>query len=187
MYFNSTGPENTRKTAEIAVKTVVERHIGCIIMASNTGASLETLMDEAEKAGFHGQLVCVTHVNGFCENGVNEMSPDIRAGFEARGAKVYTGTHLLSGAERALSRNFQGVYPVEIIAHSLRMFGQGVKVCVEIAVMALDGGIIPYGEPVVAIGGTGSGLDTAVILSPAHASDIFKTRIHEVLCKPDLY
>jgi hypothetical protein len=186
MYFNSTGPEHTRETVEIAVKTAMERRIRLIVMASNTGASLETLMDEAEKAGFYGQLVCITHVNGFHENGVNEMSFDVRAGFEARGVKVYTGTHLLSGAERALSRSFHGVYPVEIIAHSLRMLGQGMKVCVEIAVMALDGGIIPYGEPIIAIGGTGRGADTAVILSPAHAGDIFKTRIHEVLCKPDL-
>jgi hypothetical protein len=186
MYFNSTGPENTQKTAEIAVKTALERHISYIIVASNTGASLETFIDEAEQAGFHGQFVCITHVNGFRKNGVNEMSSDMRAGLEARGITVYTGTHVLSGAERALSRSFEGVYPVEIIAHSLRMLGQGMKVCVEIAVMALDSGIIPYGEPVIAIGGTGRGSDTAVILSPGHAGDIFSTRIHEVLCKPDL-
>jgi hypothetical protein len=47
---------------------------------------------------------------------------------------------VLSGAERAVSRAFNGAYPVEITDYSLRMPGSGVKVAVEIAVMALDGG-----------------------------------------------
>jgi hypothetical protein len=34
------------------------------------------------------------------------------------------------------------------------------------------------------MGGTGKGADTAVVMSPAHASAIFETRIHEILCKP---
>jgi len=64
------------------------------------------------------------------------------------------------------------------------MLGQGVKVCVEISVMALDAGLIPYGEPVIAVGGTGRGADTAVIIKPAHAKDILSTRIQEIICKP---
>jgi hypothetical protein len=100
------------------------------------------------------------------------------------GIKVLTTTHVLSGAERGLSRKFGGTYPVEIMAHTLRMFGQGVKVCVEISVMALDAGLIPYGQPVIAVGGTGEGADTAVILTASHASSILETRIHEIICKP---
>lgn len=52
---------------------------------------------------------------------------------------------------------FHGVYPVEIIAAALRMFGQGTKVCVEVATMAADAGMIPSGEPVIVVGGTGPG------------------------------
>jgi hypothetical protein len=83
-----------------------------------------------------------------------------------------------------LSSKFGGVNPVEIIANALRMFGQGVKVCTEISVMALDSGLIPYGESVVAVAGTGRGADTAVIIKPAHAKDILNTRIQEIICKP---
>lgn len=46
---------------------------------------------------------------------------------------------------------------MEIIANTLRMFGQGVKVCVEVATMALDAGLIPYGEDVIAAGVSGVG------------------------------
>ncbi|MDR3166366.1 MAG: hypothetical protein LBT93_00350 [Treponema sp.] len=184
MYFETEGPGNTEETIRIAVQEGRERQISHIVVASNSGKTAEALAEEAEKRGYPGQLVCVTHVYGFREKGTNELGDEGRRALEARGVKVYTASHVLSGAERGLSRKFHGVYPVEIIAHTLRIFGQGVKVSVEIAVMALDGGLIPYGVPVIGIGGTGGGADTAVILIPAHAGAILETRVREVLCKP---
>jgi hypothetical protein len=184
MYFDTPGRVNTAKTIEIVVAAGVKRNISHIVIASNTGETAEKLTDEAAKAGFTGSLVCVTHVNGFQENGVQEFNEEKRKFLEGRRVRIYTAAHILSGAERALSRKFQGVYPVEIIAHSLRMLGQGMKVCVEISVMALDGGLLPYGKPVIAVGGTVRGADTAVILSPSHGSSLFATQIHEILCKP---
>lgn len=74
--------------------------------------------------------------------------------------------------------------PAQVVAHALRMFGQGTKVCVEIAVMALDAGLIPFGREIIAIGGTGRGADTALVLTPAHSRQFFATWIHEIICKP---
>lgn len=128
--------------------------------------------------------VAVTHVCGFEEKGKNELSDSTRAELLRSGIKVLTTTHVLSGAERGLCRVFRGIYPAEIMANTLRMFGQGVKVCVEIAVMALDAGLIPFGLPVVAVGGTAEGADTAVIIKPSHAANILDTFISEILCKP---
>jgi hypothetical protein len=186
MYFEHPGPENTGETIRIAVEEALKRKIGHIVAASNAGKTAFALGDEAARAGYGGHLICVSHVNGFREKGVNELSAGDRRRLEERGLGVYTATHVLSGAERGISRIFQGAYPVEIIAHTLRMLGQGLKVCVEISVMALDGGLLPFGQPVIALGGTGGGADTAAILTPAHASGIFETRIHEILCKPRL-
>jgi hypothetical protein len=64
------------------------------------------------------------------------------------------------------------------------MFSQGVKVCVEIAVMALDSGLVPPGEKVIAIGGTGRGADTALVVVPAHSQNFLETRILELICMP---
>ncbi|NLZ38638.1 MAG: hypothetical protein GX893_03415, partial [Firmicutes bacterium] len=64
--------------------------------------------------------------------------------------------------------------------------GQGVKVSVEIAVMALDAGLIPYGEDIIAIGGSGRGADTAIVVQPAHAKDFFAGKIREIICKPSV-
>jgi hypothetical protein len=179
MYFASEGAVNTTRTVELVLKTAEERRIRQIIIASNTG---ETARLFQNIPGI--QVVCVTHVYGMRKNGENEMTDTVRTELINLGMRVLTTTHVLSGAERGISKKFGGVNPVELIAHTLRMFGQGTKVCVEIAVMALDAGLIPFGEQVIAVGGTGRGADTAVILTPAYASGILDTRIHEVICKP---
>ena len=186
MYFNLPGKDNTKETAKIAVARALELKAPGIVAASNTGETLFTLAEEAQKQGYKGQLVCVTHVYGFKEGGKNDLSDENREKLLKLGVKVFTAAHSLSGAERALSRKFQGVFPVEIIAHTLRMFGQGMKVCVEVSAMALDAGLLPYGEPIVALGGSGRGADTAVLLTPGYTSNILETRIHEILCKPGL-
>jgi len=81
---------------------------------------------------------------------------------------------------------FSGVYPAELIATTLRMLGQGVKVSVEIALMALDNGAIEYGKPVVCVAGSGSGADTCCIITPSYTATLLETKVHEILCKPGL-
>ncbi|WP_213975370.1 pyruvate kinase alpha/beta domain-containing protein [Tepidanaerobacter acetatoxydans] len=180
MYFEKPGKQNTEKTLEIVKKAVSERNIKHVVVASCKGHTAKLF----QEANLGVNLVCVTHAAGFEAPGEMEMPEDIRKELVDSGVKVLTTTHVLSGVERGISRNFGGAYPVEIIAHTLRMSGQGTKVCVEIAVMALDAGLIPYGEDIIAVGGSSRGADTALILRPAHASNIFDTWISEILCKP---
>lgn len=182
MYFDTVGKVNTKDTTSIALKTAVEKNIKYIVVASSRGETAKLLANTNDI-----NIICVTHANGYPEPGKSEMSQEIRNELVGLGMKVLTTSHVLSGAERGVSRAFGGAYPIEIIAHSLRMFGQGTKVCVEIGIMALDAGLIPYGEPIITVGGTGKGADTAVIITPSHASSIFESKIHEVICKPSLY
>lgn len=178
MYWKSAGVAHTEKTVELAVRKAEEYGIKSIVVASNGGKTAELFAGKVEN------VVCVTHANGAKEPGVNELAPEQREILIGKNVKILTTSHVLSGAERGISRKFGGVYPVEIIANTLRIFGQGVKVTVEIAVMALDAGLIPYGEDIIAIGGTGRGADTAVVIRPAHAANIFDTYIAEIICKP---
>jgi hypothetical protein len=184
MYFNRPGNENTAETVEKAVKEAKTRHISHIVVASNTGATTFSIVDEARKQSYEGKIINVTHVYGFRENGKIEMSDSDREKLEKLGVRICTAAHALSGAERGLSRKFQGIYPLEIIANTLRMFSQGVKVCIEIAVMSLDAGLIPFGGEIISVGGTGRGADTAVIITPSYSAAIMETKIHEILCMP---
>ena len=178
MYWKSSGPSQTDQTVALALAAARERRVEHIVVASNTGQTAMLLADAGPR------IVCVTHACGFSGPGEMEMAAEMRAALTAKGVQVLTTTHVLSGAERGISRKFGGVQPVEIIANTLRMFGQGTKVCVEVAVMALDAGLIPHGEEIIAIGGSGRGADTACLLRPAHAAFIFDTVISEILCKP---
>lgn len=182
MYFENIGRENTNSVVEAALKTAVKRGIKYIVVASSKGS---TAMLLENNKGIN--IVMVSHANGYPEAGKNELGIEIRSELESMGIKVLTTTHVLSGAERGISKAFGGVSPVEIMAQTLRLFGQGTKVCVEVSVMALDAGLIPFGEPVIAIGGSGHGADSAIILTPSHASSIFDIRIHEIICKPSIY
>jgi hypothetical protein len=176
--FQEKGEKNTSETVACTVARAKELGIQHAVVASCTGTTAKMLL------GTGLNIVCVTHQAGFKNPGENEMSEETRLFLQKEGVKVLTTTHLLAGVDRALRFKFQGVYPAEIIASTLRMFGQGIKVCVEVAVMALDAGLIPYGEEIVSIGGTGTGADASLVLVPAHSQYIFDTKIKEIICMP---
>ena len=178
MYWEDKGRNNTEKTVKLALERARQLDIDHIVVASNTGDTAKLLLDQGVK------VVCVTHHVGFAKPGYDEMPAEMREYLQSKGAAVLTTTHLLAGIGRSITKEFGGLDPAQVVAHALRMFGQGTKVCVEIAVMALDAGLIPYGKEIIAIGETGRGADTALVLTPAHSRQFFATQIHEVICKP---
>ena len=180
------GAGQTSQTLEVAVKAALLRSISHLVVATNTGATAMMLMDHLATEDREGriQVVAVTHSSGFAVPGENEMTAEMRANLTSRGCLLVTAAHALSGAERSLSRKFNGIYPLEMIAQTLRLFGQGTKVALEISLMAMDNGALPYQKPVIAIGGTGHGADTAVLLTPGYSANFLDSRIHVILCKP---
>lgn len=182
MHWNTKGSKNTIPTLEAALKRASELELKHIVVASCSGMSAELLLDRVKD--FEFEIVCVTHQVGFYRPGEDEMAPETRKKLTEGGIEVLTTTHLMAGLDRACRIKFGGVYPAEIVASALRMFGQGLKVCVEIAVMALDAGLIPYGVDIVAIAGTSEGLDTAAVIVPAHSQNFFDTKVKEIICKP---
>jgi len=181
--FEKASPENTRPTLEIAIAKAKE--LKCdIVLSTNEGNSARTALAIGREMGFEGKVIAITAVYGMKGPGENAMTEETRKQLEADGVVLVTAAHALSGAERSISGKFSGTYPVEVMAHTLRLLSQGVKVCVEIGAMAMDAGKLPYGKPAVFLGGTGRGLDTACVMTAGYTAAIFNTRIHEVLCKP---
>ena len=182
--FDKPGRDNTDETCRIAIGRAIEMDGAPIVAATTSGAAGARFCEIAKEMGFKGKVVLVTHAYGSHKPGENALKDEHRAAMVNFGATFVTAAHVLSGVERAMSTKFQGVYPAEIMANTLRMLSQGIKVVVEIGSMALDNGAIPYDVPIVCVGGTGAGLDTAVTMNPAHANKIFETNIHEILCMP---
>ena len=181
--FPTPGPENTRLAADAAVSRLSVLGLKDIVVASNTGVSAKQVLASLGSAG-PVNLVVVTHHVGFREPGQDEMSPEVRAELAAAGVKILTASHLFAGVERAVTKQFGGLFSGGVVSNTLRLFGEGAKVAVEIAVMALDAGLIPYGRDIMSLGGSGRGTDTALIVRPAHSPSFFDTRVVEIVCRP---
>ncbi len=180
VYFDQRGTTNTQRVLELAAKRAEERGIRDIVVPT-TGGTTGLMAPDA----FPGlNVVVATHSTGFAEVGRQEVPSDVIAEIRAKGAAVLTTTHAFGGVGRAVRRRFQTYQTDEIIAQTLRLMGQGTKVAVEITLMAADAGLIPAHREVIACGGTGHGLDTALVLKPAHAQALFDLEILEFVCKP---
>ena len=104
---------------------------------------------------------------------------------ENLGVKFLTATHTLMGnIGSAIREKFGGLPDSELIAHTLYCFSQGMKVAVEITVMAADAGLISPEEEVIAIAGTSQGADTAIVVKSAYSTDFFNLKIREIIAMP---
>lgn len=190
VYFEKPGDVNTDETLRIAEQRAEELGIKRVVVASNSG---KTGVKAVE--AFKGrQVVVITHSVGFRGENINEFVEENRKIIEDKGGLVHTATHVFGGLSRAMR---QGEIPQcsqtyvvgDIAATTLKCFGHGTKVCVEIAAMAADAGLVRTDEEIIAMGGTGregGGTDTALVLKPANAHSLFDTKIKEILCKPRL-
>jgi len=179
-YFAEPGPANTRHTLNIANDRSDELAIGTILVASTTGAT-------AIKAAkiLHGKrVVAVSHHVGYSMPNILEWTESNVRKFEALGGIRLTASHAFHGVSKAARKKWNTCLSEELVKNTLRLFGEGMKVACEIAVMAADAGLAHTGEDVVSIAGTGSGADTAIVLQSVNLCDFFDLRIKELLCKP---
>jgi hypothetical protein len=181
-YFPKPGPANTGAVLEAVARRAKELSIDRVIVATCSG---RTAFEARKSFDPSLKIIAVTHVTGFDEPNVQELSKEDRRALQAQGMEVLTCAHAFGGVGRGV-RNKVGAYQVdEIMAYTLRIFGQGTKVAVEIALMAADAGLVRTGEDVISIGGSGKGADTALVLRPATSSHLFDLRVREVICKPE--
>jgi uncharacterized protein len=179
MYFDRPGSENTQRTIELAARRAKEIEITEVVLATSQGETVVKALEIMQGL----RIVAVTYHCGFREPFQNVMPARVRSELAEKGVTFVTGSHALSGVERSVAAKHSGVYPALLMADTLKLFGQGTKVAVEVTVMAADAGALS-GADVVAVGGSGRGADTALVLRPAHQNNFFDLRIREIICKP---
>jgi uncharacterized protein len=192
VYFEKVGKENTDATFAIAKKRATELEIKSIVVASTTGWTAVKAADFFK--GFN--LIIVTHSFGFKVSNTQEFTEENRKIVAGKGVTILTATHAFGGLDRAMRQGSipqaSSTYVVgDIVATTLRIFGQGMKVTCEIAAMAADAGLVKIDENIIAIAGTGSpeagrGADLAIVVKPGYSHLFFETRVKEILCKPRL-
>lgn len=180
-YFESSGPDNTEACLEI-VQRLLEEGFRHVVVASTSG---KTGLLFAQKLSDQGMnLVVVAHSAGFRGPDVAEFDPGNAKKIVELGAKLHQGTMPFHSLENAVEKQFSGVLPVSLMAHTLRLFGQGVKVSCEIVMMATDAGLFPEGEEVVAVAGSASGADTVALLRAAPSRRFLDLKVLEIAAKP---
>ncbi|MFB3926745.1 MAG: pyruvate kinase alpha/beta domain-containing protein [Syntrophales bacterium] len=180
-YFKKKGAKNTAPLLEAAAKRASELSIKKALVATCSG---RTAFEALKKFEPDVKIIAVTHVTGFLKPDDQELTIKNRRKLEQSGVTVLTCQHAFGGVGRAVRMKL-GTYQVdEIMAYTLRTFGQGTKVAIETALMAADAGLVRTDEDVISVGGTGSGADTALVLQPSNSSRFFDLKIREIICKP---
>jgi len=182
LYFEKKGTVNTDRALEIALACCEDKGIQKVVVASSTG---KTALRLREKAKASVEIIAVTYGAGSKYREEVEEFNRNRETLAKKGIQTVRGLQGLSATERAFENKYKsGLLPLNIVADTLRMFSQGMKVCLEVALMAAEAGFITPDEEVVVIGGSGTGADTAVIMKPAYAASMFDTRFKAILCMP---
>ncbi len=182
MYFENPGRDNTGACLQIVKDAIKEGNYKHLVIASTEGDTGLLFSEALKNAGIN--IVVVTHSAGFKSPNTHEMTPEMKNKIVAAGAKVYTGTMITHTLETAFASKFNGLYPTLIVAQALRRFGEGTKVCCEIAMMAADAGLIPEGEEVLAVAGTARGADSVLVIRSAASKRFFELKVLEILAKP---
>jgi hypothetical protein len=177
-YFDGAG-DHTEECLEI-VRSLAGKYKNIVVATTSGGTGLKF----AERLAKKNNLVVITHSAGFGGPNKNDWDEEKLEKIRKLGAKVHTATILTSSIERSLSDARQGTYPAIIIADTYRTFGQGTKVAVEIVMMATDAGLIPEGDDVLSVAGTGRGADTVLVVRSATSRRFLDLKIREILAKP---
>lgn len=174
IYFETTGKENTHEVLTLVKERAEARGITKIILASTRGDTARMAAEAFDRSVL--RLVVIPHQFGFGER--QRFPQELVSELEKKGHRVHFSTMLFR------TDDLYSVRAPQLMATLLRIFCQGIKVCVEIILMACDGGLVEKGEKIIAVAGTGAGADTAIVATAAPSSKLPDLHIHEIICKP---
>jgi hypothetical protein len=177
VYFEKPGKKNTTEVIKLVLERAKLRNINRIVVASTKGYTAKLILDAVE--GKDINLVVVPWQFGFMGE-ENQFPQELVNELREKKHLVHFGTMLFHTVD------LYGTNTPQALANILRVFGQGMKVCIEIIMMACDGGCIKMGEKVIVVTGTHSGADTAVVATAAPSTKVTSLRINEIICKPIL-
>lgn len=155
-YFETEGKGNIDTMLALVNRTAEELGITHIVVASTSGFTAEKALDAFHELGVSLSVVGTER---------SRFSRDVLKTLEDEGHAV------------CFSREVPCDYP-DTASPAFRRFSQGVKVAVQIAIIAAEAKLVSTEEDVVAIGKW----DTALIVKP---SDKFaELKVRELICMP---
>ena len=184
-YFEKGGPQNTERALEIAKKYADQFAIKEIVIASTTGMTAQKAKQIFDLDKY--KLIIVTHSYYF--GGIDkrqEFPEQLMDDLRKEGLNILSTTHAFGSVERSFRISLKQWAPVELMAKYIRVnFSQGIKVCMEIATMVADAGLVSnLDDDIICIGGTGRGADTVCLIQPMPTGLFHQLRVKAILAKP---
>jgi len=166
--FDEPGTKNTDSVVQAVLDKIDETGIKTVIVASTTG---KTAAQFGKALRNRARLIAVSW---------KTVSPENMKELKNFGVTMC---------------NFENYLPLhevgrDLIRNTFYTFGQGMKVCAEVALIAVDKGLISAGQDVIAVGGTGGGSDTAVVVKATSTADMLgpdtqkRLEIREIFAMP---
>jgi len=188
-YFKYCGEINTENVLYLARERCEKLGIKKLVIASETGRSALRALDIFK--GMNIKLIVVTHYpaktwgpKGDIPIGLMRREYSrIREKLLEKGVKIIQGTRPFAPPSRGIKWD----YPTAegIIDKTLEIFGAGMKIAIEVALIATDAGEVDEGEEIVSCAGTYKGLDTALVVETAYSMNFFKKfEVKEIIAKP---
>lgn len=157
-YFVAPGRENLDETLALVKKNAEELGIEDVVIASTTGftarKALEALKNTGVKLTFVG-----TGRERFPNNLIEELTE--------------------KDCNICFSHEVSYDYP-DPVKTAYRLFCQGVKVAIEIAMIAAQENYVSTEKDVISMGKW----DTALIIKPSTSSQFENLKVRELICKP---
>jgi uncharacterized protein len=182
MLFDRPGNQNTGNCIAAVSSYIKEHGKTHVVVASTSGKTAAEFHKKLK--GSDAKLVIVTHSVGFKEPGQDEFDKDVRRRLSNAGVPIHTGTILTHSLEKSIMDSFRGIYPGYLIANTLRRFGEGSKVAIEIVMEACDAGLAPEDAEVLAVGGTYRGSDTVLLVKAKPSKRFLELEVLEIIARP---
>jgi hypothetical protein len=188
-YFDEAGEENTQLVLEAVSQRLEAGEIKKVIVASTSG---ETAVQFARKLKGKAELICVSEAPYRRETGEEWpcLKQEFREELEKLGVAIIDKTPYIFHSSILEAARWPTIFPERLVKETLYCFGQGMKVAVEVALMVVScGGVTPY-EDVIAVGGSGKGVDTAIVLRATYPASVFdkdpakRLEIKEIIAMP---
>jgi len=202
VYFERPGKKNTDKVVQVVMERLAEGDVKTVVIASTTGYTAFKF-SEALQGRDAGSAVTRTDVRlisvaeGALIREWGTEYPSLKAEdkqeLERRGVVVADRVSYLlhsSLLDYAFDSEWRFPSPEEITKMTLYAFGQGLKVAVEVVLMAVACGFLEPFQKVIAVGGTSRGADTAIVVNATYPNHFFskdlakRFTVYEILCKP---
>jgi len=190
-FFNSPGPDNTSKVIEVVGRRVRLGDIDKILVASESGQ----LALELRRSFARRTIVCVTYND---ETRHKYQKPALMKDKLLKQRIVLVDTVPEPLGRELTFRNWWERKTINVPGNVADLFwmslicvgGHGFRTAVEIVFMAVEAGVVPVGERVVSIAGTGWGADSAIVMRASRLDDAVgadpekRMKIEEILAMP---